>query len=777
MRLIVSAFCALLSILAKGQGPSPCGTPALMTPTCQEACVICDINGFTGRNDNPAIGTVPPGFCTMNVQNAQWIAFIAGSTSLVLTITASNCANGNGLQLGLYKGDDCTNFARISNCINPLDPGSVGTFTSNVPLTIGQYYWLIIDGNQGDVCDYTVNVISGTTAVTPLVDPPILSGPSIICSNTVSTFRLTPPVGATDFEWEIDGTPIGTNADSVEVSIPSPGQYLLCAKAKNACDIAPIGCYPITVKAPAVTSIDTFFCASRCIMLEDSSICTAGSHTFGLKTMFGCDSIVTYTLTEVDAVISPVSVFICDGDTLFVGPFPYTTTGMYSRTLPTTIDCDSTILLDLTVVICQINATSGQVPVTCNGADDGQLSVLINNGTPPFTYQWSRLGSSPAITGNGNVSGLNQASVVPDLSPGLYAVTISDLFGNVSYLLQDITEPDSLKNTLQINDYQGFGVSCPDAQDGSIQLQTIGGVLPYSASWSTGETSLTGIEQLSKGTYTVTITDAKQCTLVSQVLMQAPDSLALIGVFTDPDCSGYETGNITISSVTGGVPPYILTLGSDTTTTMIFDGLVAGQYTIEVSDQNGCSNSLSGNLAAPPIPEVFLPDTVTIDLGDSTLLSPILNQYANQFVWAPPLGLSCIDCPRTEARPAFTTKYILTVTSTEGCERADSIEVRVIAKYDVSVPNVFNPNQSGANTLFYVFGGPEVVNIERFEVYSRWGELVHQRKNIQPNDPNQGWDGRFRGKFMDPGVYAWIAVVSFLDGKIIVYRGDLTLVS
>ena len=356
MRTQITLFLLLFGILyAQAQGPSPCGTPALMTPTCEEACVICDINGFQGRNSSPAVGTVPPGFCTMNVQNAQWIAFIAGSTSLTIQIQVTNCQQGQGLQIGLYKGDDCTNFARISNCINGLDQGQTGTFITNQPLVIGQYYWLIIDGQDGDVCDYKVTVTSGTTLVNELTDSGSISGADVICVNEVSGYKLTPPVGAADFLWELNGQPIGT-LDSLALSIPTPGQYNLCATSFNACDEAPPVCKSIIVVPPAQTTRDTFFCETRCITLEDSSICDQGTYTFTLKTIFGCDSVVRYNLQEVDAVLTPVQVNTCDGDTLYVGPYPFTETGFFTTVLPTTIDCDSTIQLDLTVVICQIDA-------------------------------------------------------------------------------------------------------------------------------------------------------------------------------------------------------------------------------------------------------------------------------------------------------------------------------------------------------------------------------------------------------------------------------------
>ena len=97
--------------------PVPCtDDPPEMTSICEDACVICDIDGFTGRHNSGIPGVAPPDFCTVVVHNAQWIAFIAGSEDLIIEITVSDCQMGYGLEIGLYEGIDCTNFRRVSNC-------------------------------------------------------------------------------------------------------------------------------------------------------------------------------------------------------------------------------------------------------------------------------------------------------------------------------------------------------------------------------------------------------------------------------------------------------------------------------------------------------------------------------------------------------------------------------------------------------------------------------------------------------------------------------------
>ena len=86
-------------------------------------------------------------------------------------------------------------------------------------------------------------------------------------------------------------------------------------------------------------------------------------------------------------------------------------------------------------------------------------------------------------------------------------------------------------------------------------------------------------------------------------------------------------------------------------------------------------------------------------------------------------------------------------------------------------------NGDGDNDFFYVFAKTGTVkNIQTLQIYSRWGESVFQIYDIQPNDPAFGWDGKFRGVPMNPAVFAYYAIVEMTDGRVEVFKGDVTLV-
>jgi len=98
---------------------------------------------------------------------------------------------------------------------------------------------------------------------------------------------------------------------------------------------------------------------------------------------------------------------------------------------------------------------------------------------------------------------------------------------------------------------------------------------------------------------------------------------------------------------------------------------------------------------------------------------------------------------------------------------------------NVYIPNVFIPaNASGLNDHFNINVGLGVETVNYLRIYDRWGALLYQREKFIPNNDNlsEGWDGRFNGDFVSPGVFVYLAEVKFLDGRVLLYRGDVTVV-
>ena len=760
--------------------PEPClSENPDMTPTCIEACIICDIDGFTGRHESNVIGSAPADFCTFIVHNAQWIAFIAGSTDLTVNIAVSNCDQNNGLEIAIYEAIDCENFNAISNCfgaMSAVNEGESANVVVNEPLTIGQYYYLVMDGALADNCDWTLTVTNGSTQVAPLENSGTIEGAISVCPGISTDYFTTEIAGATDYLWTLDGVEIPSNGIDVNIDWTEEGTYTLGVEASNACDEANPTFINIVVEAIDNPVITTVICEDEEYILNDTiSLTEAGNYEFNFLSVEGCDSTIFVNLTVFETSINEFEFDICEGDTVFIGENPFFIAGQYTEVLSNYLGCDSIISLNLGTVICLIEGETTETPVVCNGESSGQIDFFIDNGSPPFSYTYQNIEGT--ITGSGIVPNLNENQTISDLPAGTYLITVNDEIGNVLILIQEVTEAPVLVAEFRLSDYNGVGISCFGDADGTAEIIPVGGVSPYAFLWNTGEVA-SEIIGLASGDYSVTVVDNYGCEIVGTTEINEPDPLSLLATFGNASCEGAESGFINITNTQGGIAPYLYGFGADFTDLSEIGSLGSGTYTATVQDANGCEVDTTSSIVAPVIPEINLGEDLEIYLGDEIDLNVISNIEldSTNTLWSPELGLSCTNCANPIAMPLRTITYYLTVTSIDNCTTIDSLTISVIPRRRVFVPNAFSPDLDGINDILNIFGGKEVEMITEFAVYSRWGELVYQNKNFSPNDNSIGWNGEFRGEKMGIGTYVWVAQVTFLDGEFGEYKGDVLLV-
>jgi gliding motility-associated-like protein len=79
------------------------------------------------------------------------------------------------------------------------------------------------------------------------------------------------------------------------------------------------------------------------------------------------------------------------------------------------------------------------------------------------------------------------------------------------------------------------------------------------------------------------------------------------------------------------------------------------------------------------------------------------------------------------------------------------------------------------NDYFTVFGNQAAQIIKELRIFNRWGDMLYSANNLPLNIENQGWDGTFKDSKLDPSVFAFYAIIRFIDGEEIVYKGDVTL--
>lgn len=823
--IIALSFCSIAIIHAQ---PNPCPSPAFMTPYCSQACILCDLDGFTGINSDTTKGETPPGFCTSWINHMQWIGFIAASVNLTVKVNVTNCLsyNGEGLEIGFYKGIDCKNYQLVSNCNTNIPVNTSALITNKVPLEIGQYYYVVMDGSAADICKYEFSVISGSTKAYPLTSSGSIIGPTKPCLGTKSNYSIKVPLSAVNIEWTFDGNKISTDS-IISLNWQSPGDHQLCVNCSNICEKAPPSCIDIKVVEVKPTKIIKSLCEGDCLLIADTLLCKSGSYdihtisTEGCDSMIhvdlkiiphtdttlnfkicqgesvtvagiiynktgkylkqinnwlGCDSTITLNLIVNPLSTNQLSYNICAGDSIVIGSNSYTQTGKYQLILTNWLGCDSIVNLDLKTIVCEIKGNVSSTPLKCFGDKNGKLDFTINTGTPPFKYTWELIGNT-SVNGNGIINNLNEIISIPNLTEGEYVITIIDTFGNDVIIQAAVSSPEPLELTLQNSNYNSYNISCYGSTDGIIKTFVKGGTPPYSYLWKPGNFQSNTINNLPDGNYFVTVTDINNCVIENKTILIQPDSLAIQLSIVQPDCSSPSSGIINIDSVYGGVQPYNFNFnGINSTNTASYDKLIAGNYSFQVIDKNNCIKTINSILQNPLIPEIELGPDLTINLGEQIILHSYNNQFIDKYKWSFKDGLSCNDCPNPIASPFVNTTYILEAISPTSCIALDSINIQVIKNRRVYVPNAFSPNGDGINDKLTIFAGPEVLKIKSFNVFSRWGEHLFVQSDFPPNQLNYGWDGKARNKEMGPATFVWFAEIEFLDGEVILYKGDVNLI-
>jgi gliding motility-associated-like protein len=119
--------------------------------------------------------------------------------------------------------------------------------------------------------------------------------------------------------------------------------------------------------------------------------------------------------------------------------------------------------------------------------------------------------------------------------------------------------------------------------------------------------------------------------------------------------------------------------------------------------------------------------------------------------------------------------YAVTVSNICG-EATDDITVTYTDCQRVYIPTAFTPNTDGANDAFTLYDGGNIANIKSLRIFNRWGEQLFEARNIPPNDPSVGWNGRYKNRLLPSDTYAFWAEIEFKDGTSTIKKGDITLI-
>ncbi len=283
-----------------------------------------------------------------------------------------------------------------------------------------------------------------------------------------------------------------------------------------------------------------------------------------------------------------------------------------------------------------------------------------------------------------------------------------------------------------------------------------------------------------EGTYIISVMDASNGCVSSDTLVLVKENQtlqALVADITSPSCEGYANGIIHISEIVGGVGPYQINVdGYDYGENTDIKYLDASDHLVQITDSLGCNIDTMLSMGDRYL-QVDIPDDVTVNLGDTIAVFAQINLSPDSIanvMWSPNLG--CISCTDTVIVPFENQVISIMVTDINGCSIDKEFTITVDRPNPFPFPEIFSPNGDGINDVFYLPMTQGIVSIVEMKIYDTWGDLLFQKYDFPSGDITLGWDGRFRNQDAGQGVYIVDAVVLMIDGKMVHYVGDLTLI-
>jgi gliding motility-associated-like protein len=544
------------------------------------------------------------------------------------------------------------------------------------------------------------------------------------------------------------------------------------------------------VSPSPVTTVNDTICQGISYTLPSGNVVsTAGNYSDTLQTAQGCDSIINTSLFVLAIPVTDVFDTICQGTTYTLpNGGVVNSTGNYTDTVSTLAGCDSAIVTHLFVTlpptgdvydtICQgqnYTLPSGIV-VSAAGSYADTVSTIAGCDSVVVTHL--TVNPTSAVTVNDTICS-GSTYTLPDgtivSTAGNYTSTFANQYGCDSTITTNLVVI-AITLTAQSTD-----ALCNGDANGTVTATATGGVTPYTYTLSSGGniigTNNSGsFNNLIAANYTVDVTDNTGCTATSNITVSEPAALTVQDNQVDVTCYGFIDGQIILTAA-GGTGPYAYDVQGTTNTSGLFTQLAAGSYNYSVTDINNCT--ISGTVTITQPQQILLsvnPDSATIKLSESVQLLATTNYDPNaNYLWSPANLLSCVTCPN----PSITTyqsvdlqvQVTVNVNGVDCYAEAD-VPITVIPDYTIFIPNSFTPNADGLNDMFKLFGNiPAIKNIE-VTVFNRIGEKVYQSYYAEFE-----WDGKYQGKYVDPGVYVYLVKATFLDNNTEkILKGGLTII-
>jgi gliding motility-associated-like protein len=486
-----------------------------------------------------------------------------------------------------YNGLQCPSALVTASSDVTICAGGSTTLTANLAATNPVYTW------------------------TPATGLNVTTGSSVIASPTITTSYIVTAVSGCN-----------TSTDTVVVTVGG-STVNITPQAATTCG------NPVTLTASGASTY-TWSPATGLNVTTGATV-NASPATTTVYTVTGTTGTCTATATATVTIGNPLTVSAGPNDTVCLGstyqmnvtggPVGSTyawspSTGLSNASIASPVfngavtttytvlvtepgGCTGSDTITIVVAPNPTLATAG-FPPSCAGGCNGQVVVIPANGTQPYSMTWNT-GCTTASCNN--------------LCPGTYSVTITDAMGCQVMGTATVNPAPAIVITL---------TSTPSTcgqPDGTICAQVSGGNPGYTYSWNTTPAQ-TGscANNLVPGVYCVTVTDINGCTATQcDTVLNTPGITPSICATTPPSCSTSCDATATVC-VNGGSTPYNYSW-SNGQTGATATGLCPGNYTVNVTDANGCAGTATVTITAPSAVTVTPSANVTICIGQNTSLT------------------------------------------------------------------------------------------------------------------------------------------------------------
>jgi SprB repeat/HYR domain len=403
----------------------------------------------------------------------------------------------------------------------------------------GSYILTVTSQLNGCSRTATATVTANTAAPVAVVAPPMpinAGSPNVMLNAGGSS------TGANiTYAWTTTNGSIASGANTLNPIVTSAGTYcLLVTNAANGCT------------------------SSTCVNV----VALSGPFVTLQTVLVGCFGGATGSVTAEATGAAPLAYSWSTGAT--TTSIQGLVAGIYTITVTDAFGTTATAVSLVTQPTSAVQSGTTSIGETGVGANNGSATASVSGGTAPYTFLWS--------------NGANTATI-NDLAPGTYTVVVTDANGCTSSSSTTLTgyvcTLSGALNTTQI--------SCFGANNGTIGINLTNALNPVVYQWSSGG-FLPQIGNLTAGTYTVTASDARNCSVILTTIITEPTLLSALGTSTPQTMLGINDGTASVVA-TGGTPPYTYQWSNGATTPLLTN-LAPGTYTVVVSDANGCTTQV-----------------------------------------------------------------------------------------------------------------------------------------------------------------------------------------